>query len=313
MADYQTDTRPSGGNGRLWILGILLVLSLGANFYIYSKYANTQSKTQEQSQQINTDSVRLADLDNQYKQSLVTIESYKGQNAHLDSIISVKEKQLMSAKSQIDQERKQNKISTQQYQDQLDNMKGVVNDLQTQVTQLTQEKNILITKNDSLGKTLANQMTTNQQLSSTNQTLSKKVSVASLLKPSSISATGVRAKGSGKETETDNAKKVEKIKVCFNVPENDVADPGQKTFMVRIISPEGVTLALESSGSGTFPLADSASVTRQYTMQTTIDYNKQAQNVCSYWQQTAPYATGQYTAEVYQDGYMIGTTNFKLK
>src|SRR5215469_16750922 len=117
MADYQTDSRPSGNNGRLWLLGILLLLSLGSNFYIYSKYANTQNKSQQQTQQINTDSVRLADLDNQYNASLQTIESYKGQNAHLDSIISVKEKQLMSSKAQIDQMKKQNKITVQQYQD----------------------------------------------------------------------------------------------------------------------------------------------------------------------------------------------------
>ena len=122
----------------------------------------------------------------------------------------------------------------------------------------------------------------------------------------------MRGKSSGKESETDNAKKAEKLKVCFDVPENLVADPGEKTFLVRIISPEGTTMAVQSSGSGTFMVAGSGEQ-RQYTTSTTIDYDQKPKNVCTYWQQTTPYAQGNYTVEVYQDGYLLSTKKFELK
>jgi len=191
-------------------------------------------------------------------------------------------------------------------------LQNLVNDLTAQIKDLQDKNQILITRNDSLGQSLASQMTTNQQLTSTNQTLSQKVSIASLLKPTAFTATGVYGKSSGKEVETDKVKKTEKIKICFNLPENQVADPGEKTFMVRIISPEGTTMAIQSSGSGTFQMAETAEE-RQFTTSTQVNYDQQAKNVCTYWQQTAPYTKGNYSAELYQDGYMIGTTKFELK
>jgi len=240
------------------------------------------------------------------------VESYKGQNAQLDSIIAVKEKTLLDMKNSYASLQKEKKLSEAEYNKQITNLNGVVSDLQNQIEQLKTQLNVQITKNDSLGKSLASQISANQQLSSTNEQLSKKVSVASLLKPSNIKASGIRTKSSGKEDETDNAKKAEKLKVCFDVPVNDVADAGEKTFYVRIISPEGVTLAVESSGSGVLKKADTGE-SIQYTTTTTIDYSQQPVNACAEWQQTAPYTKGTYTAEIYQDGYLTGSQKFDLK
>ncbi len=60
--------------------------------------------------------------------------------------------------------------------------------------------------------------------------------------------------------------------------------------MIRIISPEGVTLAVQSAGSGTFKMADTDEE-RQYSTSTTMEYDQTAKsNVCTYWQQTTPFA-----------------------
>jgi len=303
---------PKRQNNRTIFYIILILLLLGINIYLYMKYYQKSNQSQTLTEQVNSDSVRIADLDMKYQEALVNIESYKGQNAKLDSIIALKEKELMNYKANIDQMRKKMKVSEADYKKQVDGLQSMVNDLTAQIQDLQNKNQILITKNDSLGQSLASQMTTNQQLTSTNQVLSQKVSIASLLKPTSLNATGVRAKSSGKEVETDNVKKVEKIKICFDLPENQVADPGQKTFMVRILSPEGTTLAVQSSGSGTFQVAET-SEERQYTTSTNVDYDQKSKNVCTYWQQTAPYSKGVYTAELYQDGYMTGSTKFELK
>src|SRR5207244_1404578 len=139
----------------------------------------------------------------------------------------------------------------------------------------------------------AMQINTTTQLQTTNATLSKKVDIASLLKPTSITTTGVKVKSSGKEDETTNAKKVQKLKVCWEIPENEVADPGEKTFYVRIIGPDGITLAAESGGSGVFKDAKDGSPI-QYSISTTINYEQKATNSCAYWTQTAPFGKGSY-------------------
>jgi hypothetical protein len=308
----QADNQPPKQNNRTIFYIILILLLVGINIYLYVKYYQTKNQTQTLTEEANIDSLRIADLDMRYQEALVNIESYKGQNSKLDSIIAVKEKELMGFKSNLDAMKKKMKVSEADYKKQLDGMQNTVNDLMAQIKDLEAKNQILITKNDSLGQSLATEITTNAQLTTTNQTLSQKVSVASLLKPTTLSATGVRGKSSGKETETDNAKKAEKLKVCFDLPENQVADAGEKTFLVRIISPEGTTLAVQSSGSGTFQVAGTGEQ-RQYTTSTTVQYDQQAKNVCTYWQQTTPYAKGDYSAEIYQDGYLLSTKKFELK
>lgn len=308
----QPENQPPKQNNRTVFYIILILLLVGINIYLYVKYYQTKNQAQTLTEEANMDSIRIADLDMKYQEALVNIESYKGQNSKLDSIIAVKEKELMGYKSNLDAMKKKMKISEADYKKQVDGLQATVNDLMAQIKDLQDKNQILITKNDSLGQTLANEMNTNTKLSNTNQVLSQKVSVASLLKPTSLLSTGVRGKSSGKETETDNAKKAEKLKVCFDLPENQVADPGEKTFLVRIISPEGTTLSIQSSGSGTFQVAGSGEQ-RQYTTSTTIQYDQQPKNVCTYWQQSTPYAKGVYTTEVYQDGYLLSSKTFELK
>jgi hypothetical protein len=113
--------------------------------------------------------------------------------------------------------------------------------------------------------------------------------------------------------ETKSAKKVESIKVCFDIDENKVSEPGSKIFLLRIVSPEGVTLAVQSQGSGVFELADSGEKS-QYTTKQEINYEQKKKNVCMYWEGAAGgFGKGTYTIEIYQDGYNTGTTTMELK
>jgi hypothetical protein len=304
--------QPPKGNSRTVFYVLLLILLLGVNIYLYVKFNQRNSESQQLTEQVSSDSVRLTDLNMKYQEALVNIESYKGQNAQLDSIIAVKEKSLVDFKNSYSALQKQKRLSDEEYKKQIAHLNEITTDLQNQIVQLRQQNNVLITRNDSLGKTLASQITTTSSLQSTNATLSKKINMASLLRPSAITATGVRMKSSGSEDETDNAKKAEKLKVCWDVPENDVADAGTKIFYLRIINPDGITMAVESSGSGVIKDPNDGSPI-QYSISSSVSYNQKAANACAYWSQTAPYSKGVYTVNIYQDGYLIGTQKFEMK
>jgi hypothetical protein len=307
-----SDSMPPRKNNRTVFIVILVLLIIASQVYVYIKFNQRTVENQQLMERVNADSIRIADLGLKYQEALANVEAYRGQNAQLDSIIAVKEKAILDLKNSYASLQKQMKLSEADYNKQVSELNGIINDLQNQIIQLQAENKILIEKNDSLGKSLANQITTTNQLTSANIALTKKVSQASLLKPSVIAATGARSKSSGKEDETNNAKKSERLKVCFDVPANPVADPGEKTFYIRIISPEGVTLAIQSSGSGALTKAENGESV-PYTTSHTIDYDQQPTNTCAYWEQSAPYSAGTYTAEIYQDGYLIGTKKFELK
>lgn len=312
MTDGQFQNSEPGtpkGNNRSIFYILILVLLLGVNIFLYIKYSQKGTENTQLIENLNSDSLRIDQLNTEYNQALVSIESYKGQNAQLDSMIAVKEKELMQYKNNLSSLQKSKKISDEEYKKQSTALQTIVSDLQNQITQLQQQNNILINKNDSIGKSLAAQITANDKLSSDYTVASKKVAIGSLLKPTTINATGTKSKSSGKEDETNSAKKAEKLKVCFDIPANDVADAGEKTFYVRIIKPEGITLG---NATGIITKAEDGSQI-QYSTTTTVDYSNEATNACAYWQQTEPYAKGAYTAEIYQDGYLIGTQKFELK
>jgi predicted RNase H-like nuclease (RuvC/YqgF family) len=308
----QQDTPPPKQSNRTIFYILLILLLVGINVYLYVKYNQTNKNSQNLTEQVSNDSIRIADLDLKYQETLVNIESYKGQNAMLDSIIAVKEKELVGYKADLDAMKKKMRVSEADYKKQMSGLQALVTDLTAQIKDISDKNQILITRNDSLGQSLASEINTNAQLQSTNQVLSQKVSVASLLKPKSLLITGIRGKSSGKEVETNNAEKAEKIKVCFDIPANPTSEAGEKIFMVRIISPEGTTLAVQNSGSGTFQVAETAEQ-RQYTTSTAVPYDQKAKNVCTYWQQSSPFGKGNYTTEIYQEGYLLASKSFELK
>lgn len=173
--------------------------------------------------------------------------------------------------------------------------------------------NAYLTKmSDSLGTSLTASTQENELLRTDLSVKNKKVEIGSLLKPEKVTITGVRYKGNGKEVETNSAKKSEKLRFCFEVPENKVADPGEKTLLLRVISPGGATVAVAAEGSGMFVLAESGEQ-KQYTKKVTFDYAQQPKPMCVYWQQTGTYAAGTYNAVFYQNGYEVASIPFDLK
>src|SRR5262245_35837238 len=101
MSTEQTpDQQPKRNNRSVFYIALLLIL-LGVNIYLYIKYNQRSTESAQLTEQVNNDSVRIADLNNKYQEALVSIESYKGQNAQLDSIIAVKEKEMQEYKNNI--------------------------------------------------------------------------------------------------------------------------------------------------------------------------------------------------------------------
>jgi len=152
-----------------------------------------------------------------------------------------------------------------------------------------------------------------EELVKTQEKLVEKVTRAAVLQSANLEAFGVKFKRNGKEKETKDFKDVDKIKICYDILENPIADNGSQDLMVRIIHPEGFTLAVKELGSGKFTLAKSGEQ-RQYTTTAAIDYvNDEVQRYCTYWSYNSDLPPGVYQTELYHHGYQIGQTTFELK
>jgi peptidoglycan hydrolase CwlO-like protein len=304
-------SRKMNGAGIFFLVTTLVFLAAGIYLFADSNHKAKEAKT------LNTDLVasenRYTDLDSKYTSALGEIESYKGKNAELDSMLAQREKSIKDLRANLSKERKTRTLSEKDYKSQLENLNTMVAGLSAKIDSLQKVNGMLIVRTDSMRSDISQKQTVISDLQTTNSTLTQKVTVASLLIPSDIEVTGLRDKSNGKEAETSRASKVQHLKICWNVPENKTADAGSKTFDVRILNPQGSVLAIQDQGSGTFTSVETKEE-MQYTSTATVDYANQAKTgVCSMWSQSTPFAAGKYTAEIYQDGYLIGKQSFELK
>ncbi len=311
-SNYSSTDRSRKMNGTAVFFLITTLIFLGAGIYLFATGVHKTKEATALTSELSTSETRYTDLDTKYSSVLADIESYKGKNASLDSMLSLREKAINDLRSNLNSEHKKRQLSESEYKSQLSNLNSMITDMNVKIDELQKQNGMLTTQRDSLGRNLSETQTQVAELTTTNTSLSQKVTVASLLIPSNISITGVRDKSNGKQDETNKAAKIQHLKICFDVPANKVADAGSKTFYVRILNPDGSIISLQDQGSGTFTGVEN-NEQMQYTSSASMDYQQAKGNVCSLWNQNLPFVKGIYNAEIYQDGYLIGKQSFTLK
>lgn len=308
----QDDKRQDKKRNVLVLIIVLLVLLNG--FFAFNHF-RTKRKIQHTENKRNElySLYKLAMYDIQ--QAKEKLNLMKGKNADLDKKLIEKEKLLNEKQDYINLLLSKNELSAVE----LIKARSLVNTLRDDSNKYVEEvaklnrKVLLLTKQkDSLTIAVNIQATENELLTEDRKVLSAKVSLASLLKPVNITGIGVRYRSNGQATETNVAKKSEKLKVCFDVTENKVTDVGKKEIFVKVISPTGSTIAIESNGSGVFIEAETAEPI-QYTTVATFDYEQQQKNICVYWQQNIAYTKGVYRVKLYQDNTFLTEGSFELR
>ena len=195
---------------------------------------------------------------------------------------------------------------------QLDKLQVVAKGYETQIADLKLQNQNLITENTEIKGQFAAEQQKTSELTIVKNQLTEKVEIASELKTYTVKATGIRAKSSGKEVETDKTKRTNKIKVCFMLAENALRPVGDIDVYVRIAQPNDVIL---TNGTGDDYAFTYKGEKLQYSISQTVSYEKQAVNVCCYWNkmegQELP--AGEYKVDIYEGNSIIGQASFMLK
>ncbi len=150
------------------------------------------------------------------------------------------------------------------------------------------------------------------ELEGEKEELTQIVKAAQILVSDNITGLGMKVKNNNKRVQTDNAKKVDELNICFDVMPNTAVDAETQDVFIRILNPEGVTLALGKGGSGKFQLASSEQ-TLNYTLKKSVRKFESKQNYCATWVQETDFGPGIYAIEVYHLGHKIGNNTFELK
>ncbi|GAB3236173.1 hypothetical protein GCM10027346_26590 [Hymenobacter seoulensis] len=307
---------PKNNNRVLLIVALILVL-LGINGLLF--YMN-QQKT-KQNEQLQADVVtKDAKLEEQIKQYEALKADYERQSQEVQGMglandsLEAKLSQINADLLKLRSFRAGSFSITEQrrFKQRAANFEVQLRKKDEEIAQLKADNEALYTETTTL-KERQNKLTdTISTVVRSNQELSEKVAVASRLQAENIRIGVVNSREKEKADEDNEfkAKRVEKIKVTFNLARNDVSPKETKQIMMRLIEPDGAALYNLSTGGGTF-MIDGAEAF--YTAKQDIVYDNTRQPVQFLYAKGAPYKTGLHTVELYEGGVMIGKTTFTLK
>ncbi|MFL0160862.1 hypothetical protein [Aquirufa salirivi] len=220
------------------------------------------------------------------KANHATIASYEAKIKEYDLVLTQKDADIVELK-------KQNGILTENNQV-----------LTTQNQSLNSENTGLKTENKTLVDTLS-------EVTAKNKELARKVSIAAALKAQSLRVLSVSSKGKEAEKSRFNGKKIEKLKITFNLASNPITKLENKTIFVRMLDADGAIVSDEAAGSGKFTQDGKEMV---YTSKQVVTYSNNNQAVDVFYSRGGvAYKPGKYTIELYSEGFAIGTGGFEVK
>lgn len=146
------------------------------------------------------------------------------------------------------------------------------------------------------------------------EALQGRIDKAALLSTVNARGTGVNVtRGGKKESETNKASKADKLKVSFDVADNDLTRPGAHTVYLRIMTPDGKELTKSEDSDHQFTWGENRGF---YASKKSIDYQNQPMSVLMYVERPNPdneFLPGTYRVEIVCDNAIIGETTFSLQ
>lgn len=221
--------------------------------------------------------------------------------------------ELKKAKAEVDAElksvRKRNGKTIQELKDRVEGYEELLKLKDQEIEKLKSVNQELFTENRSL-KTKQNVLSDSiNRLEKNKNELASKVAIASQLKAENIGVMAVSGKGKERESPFRN-RQIEKLKIEFNIAENKVAPIEGKKILVRIIDENGKPIFDVAKGSGTFMLDGREEF---YTSSQEILFDNTKQKLTYLYEKGSEYTPGNYTVEIFTDGYKMGTATFTVK
>ena len=291
------------------ILTVLLVIALLGTwgYIIYDKNKTRQEKQELTSQIVNSASSKN-ELQRELDDAALRLDALKTSNVRADSLLKTKDRDIQAIKSRIQSILNDKKATTAQLSEarrliaqlkgNIDTYTAEIESLKAENSQLTENNRVVTQQRDIVQK----------NYDSANLVIKQKenvIDVGSTLHASNFKIEGIKEKNSGKEKVTTTAKRVDKLRISFDIDENRITQSGPKDIYIAITAPDGNPVAVDALGSGKFTTRDG--VEKPFTKKIQINYVQgQKEPVKVEWSQNSNFQTGNYKIEIYNNGFKIG-------
>lgn len=280
---------------------LVLILALLGSLYYNFKLSNETNKLEADVKNVSTEKENilkdLEELKNSYDTAL-------SENTTMsDELIAEREKvvQLMDEVKRT----KGDVSSLSKYKQMYFTLESKNKTLMQEIEVLKAQNQELTTNLDSTKVVLEESKNYNQVLVGQNEELSKTVEKGSKLSVLNLQTAAYKQKSSGKEIETEKARRADLLKVSFTIAENNIAKSGDKTYYVQVI--DGKNNVLGDKVTTSF---GDKSLT--YSFLTTVQYENKTVKVTENLK-GSNFEKGTYFVNIFDKGELVSKSSFTLK
>jgi len=148
----------------------------------------------------------------------------------------------------------------------------------------------------------------NMELNTENRSLQRDLAVGSMLQATVVEAKGAKVYKSGKVKETARARRATRLATCATIAKNPLSEPGVREVYVRITTSDNTVLAAQGEDEKSFEFNGQPLI---YSAKTEVDYQNQNTMICVNFDKEE-FSKGEYTIELFTEGYKIGETKVSL-
>lgn len=287
-------------NNALKILtGVLAVALVALGIYTI-KFYNEEKENQELLKQ------EKAVIEGELNDLIIKYDEAIGNNEELDRELVAARERIVALRDSV-QDMEANLALIARYRREVSNLKAEKEQLFRVVDSLSNQNQRLITEIDSTNNVLLERTRISDSLKVQTQAMGVKIDQASQLKVSNLRGEGVIERNSGRLVENDRTRRVDKIRTCFSLTPNALAEAGEKELYVQVYNPNnelvGDQIAVQHEGG-----------VMVYSAATNVFYENEELDVCVLANTVSDrLIEGNYKVLVYEGTNLIGATSFSLR
>ena len=306
----QQNTGDSENKKKPVIYWVVIALLLGACVFLFMSKNKLAEESDIAKKQMHSqiDSVKTdrASLQSDFDAASAKIDQLVSQNSKLDSNLKKDQAEMLDMQQKIKGMLSNKKATTAELKkarEMITSLTDKTAKYEARIAELEKENGILTNKNVVLTKERDSTVTQNIAI--------KKI--GSVLHASNMSMEPIHLKKNGKEKDTKKAKKVDVLRVKFDIDENRIAESGTKQLYLRIVAPDGTILSNTTNGSGKMTTAKGDQVSFSIIREIALVKEMPVKDVVVDWKQEGDFQKGNYMIEIFSEGYKVGTGTVTLK
>ncbi len=284
------------------LVAFVIVLLIAVIYFV----TQNKAKEQEMAEVIEMMTYEKEKVAQEFQDLTFEFDGYTS-NIRNDSLLKQLDSEKLKVQHLLDELRitkATNAKRIQQLKDELSSVRKVMQHLVVQLDSLNAENKALKSENKEVKRRYEQVNAKAQELAKEKDNLTEVVTRASKLEISHFELNRLN----NKNKKTSWFSKLANLEFKFTIAKNITADPGSRILYLRITRPDGEVLTKSSADKFTY---ENKKIS--YSAKKEIDFGGEEYKDVLYWKVEEIIQDGNYRADFFTDGRLIGTYEFSIK